>query len=118
MALTTGEQWTLYLLMGQQYVRQDPVTHLPIYMKSQFRTDAESFANKAFAQHDPNYIDTGFRQAVHALNSNIDLSAIHKVTGFDEPSLHAALGLPYSGTGPCPPTADGQSIYTYLSKLP
>jgi hypothetical protein len=128
MALTDGQIWTLYLLMGMQDTgTQDSGGH-EIYNISKFRTDAQSYAATALAGGDPNPSDTGFRSAVRELNAviaatyastpQINLSYIGTVASFADSDLRTALGVPYGGGGPCPTFPEAAAIYNYLYLLP
>jgi len=106
MALTDGQSWGFFLLMSMQYEGTDPITHIPIFRKSRFRTDVETAAGQPGAT-----FDSAFRAVALNLlnaaypggNNQYIVAQITQVNGFDYKSLNVALGLPYAGPGPCPP---------------
>ena len=124
MALTDGQGWTLYLLMGFQDTGTQDSEGDEIYNESEFRQRAENYASQAAQNGDSNAADTGFRQAVTDLNNiiatnyaiipQIKLGNIQTVASFSDKDLRTALGVPYGGGGPCPTLTEAAGIYNYL----
>jgi len=107
MALTSGQQWAVYLLMATHGNGGDD--------KSALRQAVEA-AGPVGGDYQPSLV-AALRQQVDPAFDGTGIAQLPDLSGY---SLRHALALDqnYPGGGPCPATGDESTVYNRLKPLP